>query len=137
MIEIICPCSKEELAQLIDFVSHGKIEFYEKTASLKILENLKKILGFKADFEFPENFSLEQFENSTENVNIERTFDANIAMEVNTAETCENVSQKANVDSVQKSIPLEMTLLTLKDNLNRIMKMFCTKPLRWMRNLKL
>ena len=52
-IEIICPCSKEELNSLIEFLNHGRIYCSKRMDALKILENLNKILGFG----FPETFS--------------------------------------------------------------------------------
>ena len=45
-IVIICPCSKRELGQLIDFVIHGKIQCIDEKELSKILENLQKIFGF-------------------------------------------------------------------------------------------
>ena len=49
IIEIICPCSKEELDHLLfEFVNHGKIHCNEKLGTLKILENLNKVFGFLA-----------------------------------------------------------------------------------------
>ena len=52
-IEIICPCSKEELNSLIEFLNHGRIYCSKRMDALKILENLNKMFGF----DFPENFS--------------------------------------------------------------------------------
>ena len=45
-IVIICPCSKRELGQLIDFVIHGKIQCIDEKELSEILENLQKIFGF-------------------------------------------------------------------------------------------
>ena len=45
-LEIICPCSKEELGQIIHFLRHGKIECVDEKDFSKFLENLNKILGF-------------------------------------------------------------------------------------------
>ena len=44
--EIICPCSKEELGHLMNFFNEGKIECNKMIDSLKIIENLNKILGY-------------------------------------------------------------------------------------------
>merc|ERR1719369_765877 len=44
MMEVILPCSKEELFPLINFLSEGKIECNKKIDYLKIFENLNKIL---------------------------------------------------------------------------------------------
>ena len=53
MIEIICPCSKEELARFVQFLYHGEIQCEDVFDSFKIQENLCKIFGF------PENFNIE------------------------------------------------------------------------------
>ena len=45
-IEIFCPCSKDDLHHLIHFLYYGEINCAEESESLKILENLYKILGF-------------------------------------------------------------------------------------------
>ena len=49
IVEIIFPCSKEELGHLINFINEGKIKCNERIDSLKIIENLNKILGFPSD----------------------------------------------------------------------------------------
>ena len=41
-IEIIFPCSKEELCYLVKFMNEGKIEFSKMKDCLKIIENLNK-----------------------------------------------------------------------------------------------
>jgi hypothetical protein len=53
MIEIICPCSKEELARLVQFLCHGEIQCKDVFESFKIQEDLNLIFGF------PENFNIE------------------------------------------------------------------------------
>ena len=50
LIEIIVPCSKEDLCNLIFFITHGKIQCDEKNDCFKIIENLNKILGFPHDY---------------------------------------------------------------------------------------
>ena len=50
LIEIIVPCSKEDLCNLIFFITHGKIQCDEKNDCFKIIENLDKILGFPNDY---------------------------------------------------------------------------------------
>ena len=49
-IEIILPCSKEELGHLMNFICEGKIQTNKKSDSKKFIENLNKILGFPTDF---------------------------------------------------------------------------------------
>ena len=50
--EVLCPCSKEELAHLVNFLYDGEIQCQNQDDSIKIQENLSKIFGF------PENLSL-------------------------------------------------------------------------------
>ena len=53
MIEIICPCSKEELARFVQFLYHGEIQCEDVFDSFKSQEDLSRIFGF------PENFNVE------------------------------------------------------------------------------
>ena len=53
MIEIICPCSKEELGRLVHFLYQGEIQCDDVFDSLKSQEDLSKILGF------PESLNIE------------------------------------------------------------------------------
>ena len=52
-IEVFCPCSKEELSHLVNFLYDGEIHCEIESDSLKIIENLQKIFGF------PKNFDLD------------------------------------------------------------------------------
>ena len=45
-LEVFCPCSTDELSYLVNFLYDGEIHCEEEFDSLKILENLNKILGF-------------------------------------------------------------------------------------------
>ena len=45
-IEVFCPCSKDELSHLVNFLYDGEIHCEQEFDSLKILENLNKIFGF-------------------------------------------------------------------------------------------
>ena len=45
-IEVFCPCSKDELNHLVNFLYDGEIHCEEEFDSLNILENLNKIFGF-------------------------------------------------------------------------------------------
>ena len=46
-LEVLCPCSKDELSHLVNFLYDGEIHCAEEEFdSLKILENLNKIFGF-------------------------------------------------------------------------------------------
>ena len=46
-IEVLCPCSKEELSSLVNFLYDGEIHCEEESESLKIIENLQNIFGFQ------------------------------------------------------------------------------------------
>ena len=48
-IEILCPCSEEELGYLVDFLVNGEIQCENWSGCLKIQENLQKIFGFPND----------------------------------------------------------------------------------------
>ena len=50
VMEVIFPCSKEELGHLMKFLKEGKIKCNKKIDSLKIIENLNKILGYPYDY---------------------------------------------------------------------------------------
>ena len=49
-IEIICPCTKEELARLVHFLYHGEIQCDNVFDSIKSQEDLSKIFGFQENF---------------------------------------------------------------------------------------
>ena len=59
VIEIILPCLKDELGQIVEFVNHGKILCDDETEFAKILENLKKFLGYPEDFGSADKFNFE------------------------------------------------------------------------------
>ena len=58
MIEISCPCKKEDLRHLVNFLYDGEIHCNDETASHKIFDNLHKIFGF------PQNMHLQCQESS-------------------------------------------------------------------------
>ena len=45
-VEILCPCSTEELAHLVNFLYDGEIHCENENDSKIIQENLEKIFGF-------------------------------------------------------------------------------------------
>ena len=51
-IEVFCPCSKDELNHLVNFLYDGEIHCEEEFDSLKILENLNKVFGFSKNLAF-------------------------------------------------------------------------------------
>ena len=58
-VEILCPCQKNELDHLVNFLYSGEIRSTEESESLKTIENLIKIFGFpenlkrNCDAEYP------------------------------------------------------------------------------------
>ena len=52
MLEIFCPCSKEELKHLISFFLTGEISCIEKIEAVKVVENLVKIFGYNHNNDF-------------------------------------------------------------------------------------
>ena len=63
-IEVLCPCSKEELSHLVNFLYDGEIHCKGESDSLKMIENLQKIFGY------PRNLDLD-YRNETSVDNIE------------------------------------------------------------------
>ena len=74
-IEVICPCSKEELGHLVNFLYDGEIHCKEESESLKIIENLQKIFGFhrNLDLIYPNTSdnNVEVFENILDNSDVQ------------------------------------------------------------------
>ena len=68
-IQIICPYSKKELGQLIDFVIHGKFQCEDEIDSSKVFDNLTKILGFPSDLDSPGKFTLDDQSDTSANEN--------------------------------------------------------------------
>ena len=53
IVEVFCPCSKDELRHLVNFLYDGEIHCAEEELdSLKILENISKIFGFDENLSF-------------------------------------------------------------------------------------
>ena len=52
IVEIVCPCTKEDLNHLINFLYKGEINCENENDANKIQQNLSKIFGF------PENIDL-------------------------------------------------------------------------------
>ena len=50
-LEIICPCSTEELGHLIYFLKNGEIHYRNDNDCTKIQENLCKIFGFPEELD--------------------------------------------------------------------------------------
>lgn len=54
-IEILCPCSEEDLSGCIEFFYHGKIQWDKD----KIVKNLIDVFGFPANLDQSENFEID------------------------------------------------------------------------------
>ena len=54
-IEVLIPCSKEELKHMVNFLYDGEIHCENESESLKVIENLQKIFGFprNLDLSYP------------------------------------------------------------------------------------
>ena len=52
IIEVICPCSKDELRSLVNFLYDGEIHCKKESESLKIIENLQNVFGFQRNLDF-------------------------------------------------------------------------------------
>ena len=93
-IEVICPCSKEELKHLVNFLYDGEIHCEKESDALKIIDNLQKI------FDFPRNLTLE-YQNGGY-----FTSDDNIEASTVTVEVSENISDNSDVQEIV-IIPVE------------------------------
>ena len=93
-IEVICPCKKEELRHLVNFLYDGEIHCEKESDALKIIDNLQKI------FDFPRNLTLE-YQNGGY-----FTSDDNIEASAVTDEGSENISDNSDVQEIV-IIPVE------------------------------
>ena len=88
-IEVLCPCSKEELKHLVNFLYDGEIHCEGESESLKIIENLQKIFGF------PRNLNLDLDQDAT----FFNTVDNIEAMTI-TEEVFEDILDDPNAENV-------------------------------------
>ena len=65
-IEVLCPCLKEELNHLVNFLYDGEIHCGEESDSSKIIENLEKIFGFPRNLDM--NYPNETFSTIASNI---------------------------------------------------------------------
>ena len=65
-IEVFCPCSKEELSHLVNFLYDGEIHCEIESDSLKIIENLQNMFGFPRNLDL--NYHNETFSSSVDNI---------------------------------------------------------------------
>jgi len=87
IVEIICPCPKNDLENLVNFLYGGEIRSIEEFDTWKIIENLIKIFGFSKDIR--KNCLIKECDES-DTLNI----DASISDDINasTEESLETVS---------------------------------------------
>ena len=106
-IEILCPCSNEELGYLIDFLMSGEIQCENLDDCWKIQENLQKIFGYPKDLNFSNLNTEKVFEtrkhdlcqnNTIVTIKNEETssLENNIEIETEEDEQFENVSDLTN-----------------------------------------
>ena len=93
IIEILCPCSREELKHLVEFLCTGEIRCEKKVGPLsQILDNLTKIFGF------PENLKIDVKKKSPE---LDKVL---ITKDIITTGREENIIDCTNVDGVVNNI---------------------------------
>ena len=88
-IEVSCPCSKDELSSLVNFLCDGEIHCEEESESLKIIENLQNIFGFQR------NLVLNYYPNEAF-----FTSDNNIEVITLTEEVLENILDNTDPDDI-------------------------------------
>ena len=87
-IEVLCPCSREELYHLVNFLYDGEIHCGEESDSLKIIENLQKIFGFQRNLDM--NYPNETVSTSVNNIE---------AMTIK-EEVFENILDESNAEKI-------------------------------------
>ena len=98
-IEIICPCTKEELEKLVHFLYHGEIQCENVFESFKSQEDLSKIFGF------PEDFNVEcQIATLLDDPALSSIFDVALYEEIINTENLEIIAQSSNVEFTNKDI---------------------------------
>ena len=98
-IEIICPCTKEELEKLVNFLYHGEIQCENDSESFKSQEDLSKIFGF------PEDFSIEfQIATLLDDPALSSVFDVALYEEIINTENLEIIVQSSDIEFMNKDI---------------------------------
>ena len=87
-IEVFCPCSKEELSHLVNFLYDGEIHCEGESDSLNIIKNLQKIFGFPRNLDL--NYPNESFSTSVNNIEAMTT----------TEEFYENILDDPNAEQI-------------------------------------
>ena len=98
-IEIICPCTKEELEKLVHFLYHGEIQCENVFESFKNQEDLSKIFGF------PEDFNVEfQIATLLDDPGLSSIFDVALYEEIINTENLEIIAQSSDIEFMNKDI---------------------------------
>ena len=98
-IEIICPCTKEELARLVHFLYHGEIQCEDVFESFKSQEDLSKIFGF------PEDFNVEcQIATLLDDPGLSSMFDVALYEEIINTEDLETMAQSSDIEFMNLDI---------------------------------
>ena len=99
IIEIICPCSKEELARLVHFLYHGEIQCDDVYDYFKSQEDLSKI------FDFPEDFNIEcQIATLLDDPTLSSIIDTALYEEIVNSVDDEIIMQSSDVDFVNQDM---------------------------------
>ena len=85
-IEIVCPCSENELESILGFLYNGAVSCNNKTDILKILKNLNQIFGFPENLFIIEDYSDEINEIKKENEITREIEISDVNEELNTSE---------------------------------------------------
>ena len=98
-IEIICPCTKEELEKLVHFLYHGEIQCENIFESFKGQEDLSKIFGF------PKDFNVEcQVATLLDDPALSSVFDVALYEEIINTENLEIIAQSSDIEFMNKDI---------------------------------
>ena len=97
-IEIICPCTKEELAKIVHFLYHGEIQCEDVFESFKSQEDLSKIFGF------PEDFNIDfQMATLLDDPALSSIFDVALYEEIINTVDLENLAQSSDIDEITET----------------------------------
>ena len=92
-IEILCPCTKEELARHVHFLYHGEIQCEDVFESFKSQEDLIKIFGF------PEDFNIEfQIATLLGDPDLSSIFDVALYEEIINTLDLENLAKSSDIE---------------------------------------
>ena len=118
-IEIFCPCSKDDLYHLINFLYNGEINCAEESESLKIQENLYKIFGFSKYLGMNwQNGRLQNLEAIKDLGDINCSVDSFEDSELNSQnKTLQNIQSVQNESSLNTSIDSIFTQSTHVDSM--------------------